>query len=273
MKHTKKIALSLLALAALVFVPAATRALSGTNVNDVKLDVKAKLGGDWFVALNMHTDKNGVVRIKNVTPGWYKFIIDEDDEESGQTFAVQLKMLDNDGRKLKEKTDVELSAEISGTEVAIGTVETDKDGWLEVEGLSSDVPYELKISDKDKSHLSKKDGEVRIKVKAKIDHSDWFPTAYKRTKENRVLEVENVLPGKYKFKYKNGDASPAEPFTLRMRVRNEDGEKIKEATDVNLYAYVNKVRVPVGTIKTDAKGWLTVPGVLTNMKYKVDVDD
>ena len=273
MKHPKKIVTSLLALAAIALAPVATNALSGTNADDVEVDVKAKYEGEWFTALNMNADDDGVLRIKNVTPGWYKFIVDDDDEESGQTLAVQLRMLDNDGRKLKEKTDIELSYKANDIEVPIGTVETDDDGWLEIEGLSPDTPYELKIDENDDSHVSKKDGEVRIKVKAKIDESDWFPAVYRRTKNNRVLKVENVLPGKYKFKYKSGDADPAEPFTLNMRLRNEDGEKIKEITEVELYAYVNKVRVPVGTMMTDTKGWITIPGVLTNMKYKISVND
>lgn len=272
MKKDKKISLPVAMFLSLFFVPIAAMAIDGLNANNAKVEVQAKQGGDWFTALSLRADNDGVLKIKNALPGWYKMVIDEDDEDDSQYLAAKIRMLDRDGRRLKEKTDVELSVEVEDTEIALGTIETDEDGWIELEGLFSDLPYKMDISEKDSSHVSKKDG-VRIKIKAKIDKSDWFPAAYTRTDENRVLEIENVLPGKYKFKYKSGDANPTEPFTLKMRLRNEDGEKIKEPTDVDLFAYVNDTKVPVGTVKTDAEGWLTLPGMMTNMKYKVDVKD
>lgn len=267
--------ITLLAIACLLFACApfaAIRAINGTNAKNAEVDIEAKLGDAWFTALNMRADKNGILEIKDVVPGWYKFIIDEDDIESSQTLAAKIKMLDNKGRRIKEKTAVELSVKVDDTTISLGEVETDDKGWLNLQGLSSDTAYKLEIDEDDDSSVKQKNG-VRIKVKAKIDKSDWFPTAYKRTDEGRVFEVENVLPGKYKFKYKSGDAGPSEPFTLKMRLRNEDGEKIKEPVDVELYAYIDKTRIPVGTMTTDYRGWLVVPGVMTDMKYKIKVKD
>ena len=269
MIHAKKAYLALFVAAAFLVVPFATKALSGTNANNVKVKVYAKQGGDWFRALTRRTDNDGVLKIKNVLPGWYRMEIDDDDVTSGQDLAVQLRMTDVKGRRLKEETDVDVYYDNAGTETFYSTFETDDDGWLKISGLIPDLEYKMDISKNDMSSVSKKDGMARIKVKAKIDKSDWFPSAYQRTDENMVLELENVLPGKYKFKYK--DRSEAEPFTLRLRVRDEDGKRIKEEVDVDLYAYINKQRVPIGTMKTDARGWVTIPGTMTNMKYKIKV--
>lgn len=271
MNQVKKAYIAFFIAVAFLVAPLATDALSGTNANRVKVKVYTKQGGDWFRALTQRTDNDGVLKFKNALPGWYKMVVDDDDEASGQTLAVQLRMTDVKGRKLKEKTDVDLYYDNNGTDTLISTIETDDDGWLKVSGLTPGIEYKMDISDNDMSSVSKRDGKARIKVKAKIDKSDWFPSAYKRTDESMILELENVLPGKYKFKYK--DRAVTEPFTLRLRVRDEDGNKIKEAVDVDLYAYVNKERVPIGTMRTDTKGWVTIPGVMTHMKYRIDVDD
>jgi 5-hydroxyisourate hydrolase-like protein (transthyretin family) len=275
MYRLQKAFVALFVFCAFVAAPLVTSAkLDGINTNRVKVKVYTKQGGDWFRALTTRTDGDGVLKFKNALPGWYKMEIDDDDVTTGQYLAVKLRMTDVKGRKLKEKTDVDLYYKNSNDqEIFIQTVDTDKDGWFKMENLSPDVEYKLEISKRDTSHVSKKDNCVRIKTKTKVDDSDWFYSKYDRTDENKVFEAENVLPGKYKFKYKTGDQSEAEPFTLKIRLRNEDGEKIKEVASVDLYAYVNKQKVLVGTMPTDAKGWVTIPGVMTNMKYKIDVDE
>lgn len=255
-----------------VCLPMLSYALSGTNADDVEVKIYAKLGGDWFKVSTKHADNKGVVEIKNVIPGWYKIVIDDDDEESGQDLAVRIRMRDRDGKRIKEKTEVEAYMDIDDVKTAIGVYETDKRGWLKVSGLTSESKYYLDIDEKDGSSVSEKDGRYRIKVKAKIDESDWFRALYKRTDENKLLEIKNVLPGKYKFSYKKSDASETDPFTLKIRMIDEDGKKIKEETDINLYAYVNKVKTLIGTLTTDAKGWLTIPGTMTKMKYKLSID-
>jgi len=123
--------------------------------------------------------------------------------------------------------------------------------------------------------MSNKHGaKPRIKVYEQIDGSDWFRALYDRLNLDGVFEVENVISAKYKFKYAKDDRTALTPFILKMRVRDEDGYKIKEETKVQLYAYPDgKNRVMVGEMMTDAKGWVTVPGVLTQMKFKVKVVD
>lgn len=254
---------------AFFMVPLFAGAVSGTNVDNLKIKAYTKQGEKWFKASTSRTDSHGVLTKERILPGWYKFKVRGEDEKSGQTLAVKLRMLDADGKKITEKSDVDLYyKDAAGTKIAISTVETDKKGWIELSGLSFDTEYKLDV--KDEASLSHKD-KVRIKVKAKIDGSDWFVSRYKRVDETGALNVEDVLPGKYKFKYKNGDQSPALPFTLKARMLTEKGEKVKEATKVQLYAYINKVKTPVGELMTDERGWVTIPGVMTGIKYKVDL--
>jgi len=123
--------------------------------------------------------------------------------------------------------------------------------------------------------LSGKEGRARIKVKTKVAGSDWFVSGYKRTDTAMVFTAENVIPGYYKFSYKSGDRDPSLPFTLRIRLRDNKGEKIKEPTLVKLWTYLGpeKTLTPIGQLMTDPYGWVTIPGVMTEMKYKIEVMD
>jgi len=266
------IAVSVLTCAAFMAVPFFAQALSGANVDEIDVKVDTKQGGDWFRAIKKETTDKSVLKVKDVLPGWYKFERRTEDTRSGQSLAVELRMLDRDGRKVDEKTDVDLSWMVGDTEVAI-TVETNADGWLKTEDLSFDTEYKMDISDKDDVSLGKKDGKARVRVKAKIDDSDWFKAFYDRTDENNILKIGRVLPGKYKFKYKTGDRDPALPFTLRIRMTDEKGEIVDDETSYELYAYMGKIRVPVGTVLTDEDGWLTLPGIMSGMKYKIKMAD
>jgi len=274
MKKLQGITLALFAMSLLVF-PFTANAVSGTNADNVRVKVYAEQGDEWFRALTRRTDSDGVLTIKNVLPGWYKMVIDEDDQTSGQTLAVKLRMLGPEGKKIRERTPVDLYAMVGETKVAINTVNTDTRGWIELSGLSSGVKYLLDIDEKDASSLSSKDGRARIKVKTKVDGSDWFVSAYKRTDTAMVFEAKNVIPGYYKFSYKAGDRDPALPFTLKIRLRDEDGNRIKEPTLVKLWTYLGpeKTLTPVGQLMTDHRGWVTIPGVMTEMKYKIEVMD
>ncbi|MEA1926324.1 MAG: hypothetical protein U9M90_03745 [Patescibacteria group bacterium] len=271
--ESKKILIACFVASLLLVSPFVASAVSGTKAGGVKVKTYAKLGGDWFRVSTKHADSHGVLELKNVIPGWYKMVIDSRDVKSGQTLVTQIRMRDRDGKRIKRKTDVDVYVKVNDKKVLAATYESDKSGWIEMAGVTSETKYYLDVSEANNSSLSEKENCPRIKVKAKIDKSDWFRALYKRTDENKVLTIKNVLPGKYKFSYKRGDRSIDEPFTLHIRMIDEKGKKIREATDVNLYAYVNKVRVPVGVLKTDSKGWVTIPGVMTKMKYKIELDD
>ncbi len=265
----KAIVFSLLGL---LFCAPMALADSGVNMDDIRVKLHAEKGGDWFRALTTRADANGVVEAKNVTPGWYKLKIDNTDVKGTQYVAVKLRMRDMDGKKLYEDTPVDLYYKNSNdVKTFITTVDTDKYGWLEVENLSLDTEYKLEIAERDGGSVHQKDGRARIKINAKIDDSNWFRALYERTDENMTLTAESVLPGKYKYKYNSSDRTADLPFNLYIRVRNEKGEKIKDATQVNLYAYINKVKTPVGQMMTDEKGWLFIPGVMTEMKYAIEV--
>jgi len=266
--------MAVLVIGGFLVIPLATQALSGTNADDIRVKLYTDQGDDWFRALTLDTDDDGVLKIKNVLPGWYEVRINDDDTHSGQTVAVEARMLDLDGRRLKEETNVDLYYRTTaGVKTFIGTVETDEDGWLKKSGLIADVEYKFALSDNDDSHVSKKDGQTRIKVKTKIDDSKWFPSFYGRTDENQILEVINVLPGKYKFKYKSGDRDVSLPFTLNAQLLNEKGEEIDEVTKVHLWAYLGpeKIKTFAGEVMTNDDGEITVPGLMHGVKYKIEV--
>ncbi len=270
-QKTLSIALSLV----MLFTASGTVAMasvSGTNAAKVDVTVKTKQGGTWITARKDTTDKKGLLSFKNVLPGKYKFIIDKDDVAVGQTLAVKLRLLDHYGRAIKNKrATVNISVYIGDMELPVATYHTHKNGWLNLTGITSGTTYKIDVADD--MHIGKKTNRPRVKVKAKIDGSNWFPVAYKRINANGWLTVKDVLPGFYKFKYKRTDVGNVnQPFNLVMRVRNADGDHVKYAK-VKIYAYPFGVKTYIGTFKTDRKGYIRLPGVMPNMKYKIKVRD
>jgi hypothetical protein len=245
-------------------------AVAGTNAADVEVTVEARQGGEWFDARRTNASEDGVISFEDALPGKYRFDIADEDLTTGQSLGVKVRMLDEDGTELDEESDVDIYVHLGDQKVFAGTTQTDDEGDLELEGILHNVTYEVDV--KDDGDLSAKDS-TRVMMYAKIDDSDWFKASTKRLEDNTVLRVENVLPGKYKFKYKNKDKDTApQSFVLNARLRDEEGKKLKKATKVKLYAYPYGVKTFVAEIKTDKKGWITVPGVQTHMKYKVKVD-
>jgi hypothetical protein len=262
-----------IALGGVLVFPLATMAISGTGSGDVRVKIYAEQGNEWFRGFTTRADSHGVLEIKNMLPGWYKATVNEGDEADGQTVALKARMLDLDGRRIEDDTTFDLyQYDSSGNKVAIGTATTDDKGWLEVSGLSADTEYKFEIDERDDSSVGDEDGEVRIRCKAKIGESDWFSAYYNVTKNN-ILEVRNVLPGRYKFKYKTQDRDPSVPFILQARLLNNDAERIKEPTKVHLWAYLGpeKTLTFAGEVWTDARGVITVPGLMHDVKYKVEV--
>lgn len=258
-------------------VPFYTKALSGTNAKKVKVKIYAEQNDVWFRSGTKRTDEKGVIKLKNVLPSWYKFKVADKDIEDNQTLAIEIRMLDNEGRRIKEKTDVDIYVKINGESVYAQTTETDKDGWLKLEGLAPGTKYKLSIDEKDNASLSHKDGKIRIKIKANAlsrssgDWTGWFHSGYFRTDENRILEAINVLPAKYKFSYKTEDSALNIPFILKARMLDEDGAEIKKPTTFLLYYELNDELQPAGTVTSDDDGWVTIPGLLPGMKYKVNI--
>ncbi|HDH07627.1 MAG TPA: hypothetical protein ENG89_01240 [Candidatus Moranbacteria bacterium] len=270
MKKTKIILLGMAALALMV-TPLASNALSGTNADDVEVRIFTKQGGEWFKVKTKKADFRGVLIAKNVLPGKYKVEVADEDVTTPQTLAGEFKMLDSEGRRIDHKTDVDVYMYISGVKTLIVTYETDADGWLDLPSMTPGASYYFDV--KEESDLGSTEGKIRIKVKSKIEGSEWYQSLYSRTDENGVLRIKDVSSGKYKFKYKSGDADPAQPFILQLRMLKNNGKRIKDKTDVELFVYMNKVRVKVADLETNADGWLTLPGVMTGMKYKLKVKD
>lgn len=265
--------LPLLVLSMLVATSLVTNAadLEGVNTDNVKVKVYTKQGDDWFRARYMKTDNDGVLEVENVLPGKYKVEVRESEQKDTQVLAAKFRMLDNNGVKITEKTDVQVYMYISDVKTFLGTWETDSEGWVELSALYPDTDYALEINKSDDLELHSKDDKYRIKVSAKIDDSSWFRSFYARTDASKVLKVKDVLPGKYKFKYNHKDATAADTFTLRMQLRDNDAEEIDTETAVEVYAYIGKTKTLVGTVMTDDEGWVTLPGVMTGMKYELKV--
>lgn len=272
MKKTKILILGVAALA-LLATPLLTKAISGINVDNVEVKVLIKQGGEWFKARTKKTDGHGVLTVKGALPGSYKLVIRDGDQGGVQVLAGKFKMLDNEGRRINHRTDVDVyTVANDGTKTFFATYVTDRSGWLELPAALPDTEYYLDVEED--SSLSSKDNRPRIKVKAKIDDSDWFQSNYDRLDENGVLRLKGVKSGKYKFKYKSKDVTnPAQPFILQAKLVKNNGKKIKEKTKVKLYVYVMKTRMKVAEMKTDVEGWITVPGVVPGMKYKIKVSD
>ncbi len=273
--HKNKIVFPLaFMLAALLLIPKTSSAsLQGIHADDIKVEFHAKQGNKWFNAITKRADKNGVLVLKNVLPGWYELKLEDDDAAvAGQKFAAKIRMADNEGRKLEEKTPLSLYFKnISGDKTLIGTVETDEDGWIESSAIYPNVRYYFDIDKDDDAHLKSKDRRARVKVKAKIDGSDWFQARYDRTDETNELRLKNVLPGKYKFSYKKKDRTADQPFNLKIKLLDDDSAKIKEKTKVKVYVYKNKLKILAGEFKTDKDGWLSLPNTMTKMKYKLSL--
>jgi 5-hydroxyisourate hydrolase-like protein (transthyretin family) len=263
-KSEKSLLPAALLLAALgLLAPKSSLALSGYRVSNTPVKVYTEQGNDWFLALTQRTDAGSVLTAEGVLPGKYKMEVSRSDTRDGQLLALDLRMLDDQGRKIHKDMDVDLYVYMNNDKYYIGTVKTDSDGWMKVSGLSLDTVYEMDLGDG--SHIGPKAGELRIKTKAQIDNSDWFQTSYQRT-DNGVLTVNDALPGKYKFKAV-GDAKP-QAFTLKARLLDDSGQ-VARSSQAKLYAYVKDVKTFVANIKTDAEGWITLPKVLTGMAYRI----
>ncbi len=265
--HGKKLlVLSACALIALgISLPQSSLALSGSHISNTPIKVYTHQGHDWFLAIRKRTDEKGVLKVKNVLPGKYKMEVSKDDTKTGQTLAINLKMLDAQGRKIRKKMDVNLYYYVNDNKYPIGTIKTDEDGWIKVSGLSLGTEYLLDLDSGSSVH--KKAGELRIKTKTRIDKSDWFQSSYKRTVKN-TLENINILPGKYKFRAVNRSAG--QTFTLHIRLLDKNGRKARNA-QVKLYAYIGGNKTLIGKVKTDKNAWVKIPNVSTGVTYRISV--
>jgi hypothetical protein len=270
--------LAFLFLGGLLVFPMISQAFSGTNVKSLKVKVYTEQGGEWFRTLTKRTDYTGVLEVKDVLPGWYKYkFYDRDRTSETQYVAMKLRMLDLDGREIKDNTtfDVYYIHPVTGEKTFQAKLETDDEGWLRVPPFPENLEAKFELSDRDDSSVSQRDGEMRIKVNAKIDDSDWFDAYYGRTDENRVFETPDTLPGRYKFKYKEQDGDISLPFTLKTKLLNNDGDDLDEPTKVHLWAYLGpeKTLTFAGEVWTNHKGEIMVPGLMHGVKYKVEVFD
>ncbi len=260
----------------LAFLPFTTMAISGKNAKNVYVEINTKQGNKWFTARNVKTDKDSSLKLKDVLPGKYKFELDKKDRKSGQTLALKLKMLDKNGKKIKGKAKIDAYIYVGDIKIFINTFKTNKNGYLNLEGIIPNTVYELKV--KDNGKISKKNNLARIKTKTKINKSKWFTSSYKRLDSdttgltNGILKMTNVLPGKYKFKIKSGDNyDMRKPFIVKARMRKNNGKKIKKPTTVKVYAYPYGIRLKIAEIQTDNKGWITLPKAQPGMKYRLKI--
>lgn len=259
--------------------PYGTSAISGNNTDEIYVEIKTNQGDDWFTARTIKTDDSSAMRLKDVLPGKYEFRHnDKDDVKSGQTLGLELQMKDDSGKDIKEETDVDAYVFVGGTKYFINTFETDDNGWLDLEGIAFNTVYELDV--KGDGKVKSKDNLARMKVKSKINDSDWFSSNYERLDPdptgttNGILEMKNVISGKYKFKLKSGDAyDPTKPFIVKAQLRRDNGKRIKKPTQVNIYAYPFGIKMKAAEVMTDDEGWIMLPEAQPDMKYKLKVKD
>lgn len=275
-KNMKKI--FILSLCIAFFAPLTVLGVSGANMDNIYVEIRTNQGDDWFTARTVKTDDDSSLRLKDVLPGKYRFELDDDDVKNGQKLGLELKIKDAEGKDIKEDTNVDAYIFIGNTKVFINTFETNNSGWLKLEGITPGITYELDV--KGDGKVKSKNDLARIKTKAQIDNSAWFYSSYDRLEldtsgqTNGILEMTDVLSGKYKFKVKSGDLyDPAKPFIVKAQLRRNNGKNIKELTAVSIYAYPYGIKTKVAEVMTDAKGWIILPQVQPNMKYRLKIKD
>lgn len=254
--------------------------LSYPKVENNYVNVYTKQGNDWFKAVKEKTDKQGDLTLNKMLPGKYR-IEKDDNSDNGSVVDVKANLYDEKGIKFNDKVEVNVYAFITftglvggapkpgNTKILAGTLETNKDGEIELNNVWIGLEYEIEVNDN--ASLSKKTNRPRIKVKAKIEESDWFDTAYKRTDDTNTVYLKDVIPGKYKFKYKSGDVvNPMQKFNLHIRLRDDKGKKIKKSKEVTIYAYMNDQKILVGKFMTTKKGELYLPNTAP-IEYKIEV--
>ncbi len=259
-----------------LFVPIFAWGASGHNIANTSIDVYTNQGDQWFLARQVKTGSDSAVKIKDVLPGKYQFRINDKDQKPDQMLAVDVRLKDASGKPLRDKTDVGVFMHVNDQRIFGGTFRTDSRGWVALSGIRPGAVYELTV--KGAGSLKKDRVLARIKTKAQIAGSEWFDSSYDRLttdvtqKTNGVLEVKNVLPGKYKFKVKSSDPyNSTKPFTLNAQLLTDKGKKIKKPTKVIIYAYPNKTKKPVAEVMTNADGWITVPAVQPQTTYRLKV--
>ena len=101
-KSVKSLVLAASLLAALgLAAPKISLALSGYRVSNTPIKVYTEQGNDWFLALTQRTDSSGVLKAEGVLPGKYKMEVSKSDTRDGQLLALDLRMLDDQGRKIR----------------------------------------------------------------------------------------------------------------------------------------------------------------------------
>ena len=249
------------------------------NADDIEVKIYTKQGGEWFKVMKKSTSKYGTLKMKKMMPGKYRMEVDEDDQEAIQMFDLKAQMFDEKGREFDEKVDVEVYAYIDSSvlpsivpgddEILVGIFETDSNGEIELKSIIPEMEYKIDVDEE--ASLGQKKNRPRIKVKSKIEDSDWFYAAYERVDETNTLYLTDVISGKYKMEYKNKDVSdPVKRFNLYVRLRDDKGKKIRKSKKVKVYTYINDQKIPVGEFMTTKDGKLYLPNVMPG-EYKIDV--
>jgi len=199
----------------LVFIALAPSAclarLNGEKADDVKVKLYFKHAPEWkdyIKVLEQKTDSDGVLKAKNALEGWYKVEIAKDDQVSGQSIAVKLKVLTEKGQYTKDAK-VKLYTKVGDTKYFIKEVSTDEKGYMTSEGLLSGHEYYIEVNAKkdELSNFSKEATQPRIKARAKKIGENkkgdkWLQGLFTQTDENKILNVGKIQEGFYKFELK-----------------------------------------------------------------------
>lgn len=249
----------------------AADSVSGTNASEITVTLEIRKGGKWIKIKEFETDQDGVIESENIPPGKYRLTIDADDRRTSQTVAFESRLVDDEYRPLNDETTVRTWLYLpDNTKVLVSERDTDDEGWLETDALYHGMIFEIDV--RGNGQLSQKNGKPRIKIFAKIDGSRWFHAATTRYKDG-IVELEHVLPGKYKIKAKRKDVQDPvlqQPFTIQATLYDDDGDRVNDKTKVKLYGYFFGVKVKLAELSTDDKGHLSIPETLIDMTIRLD---
>ena len=280
MTNIKK--LFLVALFMALMPSACFASLNGVKTNNVTVKLFFKRSPEWrhyVKVLTERTTSKGVLKAKNVLEGWYKPEIIKKDKKAGQSLAVKLKMLNEDGHYVKNAK-VKMYMKIGGSKFYVKTVKTDKKGWIESEGLTSGNEYYLAVKNNKNeiSKFSKKLDQPRImamaeKVGKNKEGAKWIKGIYTNTDKNQTLNVGKIQGGYYKFSLKKGDILPKGFFNVKAQILGSDTKKIKKPTLLMLYAFPQNKKTLAGKVLTSKDGEVILPKLVPNMKFQIVVMD
>lgn len=279
---SKKILIAITIFIIVLLILLSKVAYAAMNTSKVKVSVYTEQGDEWFKIIKKKTSFYGRLTFDKLLPGKYKLVIDEDGRQENQLVNLRAQMYDENGRAFNEKVDVEVYAYLDSAALPnivagndktfIEEVRTNRDGLLKLINLTPGIEYRFDVDDD--ANLDE-DDYPRIITKAQIEDSDWFDFDINYTDSKMTLYLKDMISGKYKFKYEDGDVEdPSQTFNLHLRFLDDNKERIKKTKDivtVKVKTYTKEGKVTLGEYKTDRWGNLYLYDIIPGNEYTFEV--